>query len=196
MAPSEDSILTNFLVTPSPLPAIISLEEFIELFPKKLRSHPQIKTLYRELQHVRAQDIALVKENIEREIKNGEQQKEELRHAFSSKGVQSLDPQDKMEINMDVQLFGESSAGMPEDTHTLESLTAEMQKATAAMEKEIANTQQECSDIMVELNSVISDLSDLRYGKFNALPGANSTIAEDVVAGLKNLDDACNTQGK
>ncbi|EAS36115.3 centromere-localized protein 2 [Coccidioides immitis RS] len=196
MAPSEESILSNFLISPSPLPRIISLEKFTELFPKKLRSHPQIRTLYRELQHVRAQDIALVKENIEREVKNGEKQKEELRQSYAQRGVSNLDARDKMEIDMDIQLFGQPSTTAPEDAHTLDTILPEMQRAISAVEKEIEATEKECSSILAGITTTVEELSDLRYGKLNNLPGADITIAEDVVKGLNSLEDICNSSMK
>ncbi|WEW60835.1 hypothetical protein PRK78_006323 [Emydomyces testavorans] len=193
MPPSEESILANFLLSPSPLPSIISLEKFAELFPKKLRSHSQIRTLYRELQHIRAQDIALVKENIEKEIKAGERQKEELRKASANRGVSTLDARDRMELGMDIQLFGLPSVPAPEDVHTLETLIPEMERAIVAMEKEIEMTEKESSAILSQLTATVGELSDLRYGKFNTVPGADNTVADEVVRGLNNLEDACNS---
>src|SRR5438034_7982202 len=109
MPPSEESILTNFLLSPSPLRTLIPLEKFTELFPKRLRSHAQIKVLYWELQHLRAQDIDLVRENIAREVKRGERQKEELRTARAATGVAGMDHKDQLEMDMDIQLFGQPS---------------------------------------------------------------------------------------
>ncbi|EEP80285.1 predicted protein [Uncinocarpus reesii 1704] len=196
MAPSEEYILNNFLTSPSPLPRIISLERFAELFPRKLRSHPQIRTLYRELQHIRAQDIALVKENIEREVKTGEKQKEELRQASANKGVSSLSARDKMEIDMDIQLFGQPSAKQQEGVFTLETVLPEMQRAIAAMEEEIETTRQEYSTILSEVTTIVGELSDLRYGKFSTFPGSNDTVADEVLKGLSNLEDICNSSIK
>lgn len=196
MTPSEESILANFLLSPAPLPSVISLEKFADLFPKKLRSHPQVRTLYRELQHIRAQDIALVKENIEREIKNGEKQKEELRQAGANNAVSTLDAKDQMEIDMDIQLFGQPLAKSPEDSHTLQTLIPEMQRAITALEREIEADEKESSATFAQLTTIVGGLSDLRYGKFNTVPGADNTVAEEVVRGLNHLEDVCKSRSK
>ena len=74
----ESSILTNFLLPPAPLSAVISLEKFRELFPSELRESPQVRALYRELQHVRAEQADEVKRNIAAEAKRGERQKRQV----------------------------------------------------------------------------------------------------------------------
>ena len=78
MSPSENSILTNFLLPPAPLPAIISLRQFTELFPRAYQSNPHVKVLYRELQHQRVIDIDDVKRGIAMEVKRGEKQRRQI----------------------------------------------------------------------------------------------------------------------
>lgn len=190
MPPSEESILSNFLLTPSLLPTIISLEKFTELFPAKLRSHPQVKTLYRELQQLRAQDVDLVRENIDRELGRGERQKQELKNAQKSPGVSGMDHQDLLEADMDVHLFGQPSKTAPEHLHSLQSLLPEMQHACSSLEKETETTELETTRILGELNDVVSELSDLRYGKFNKPTGASNSAVEEAIGGLKRLEDA------
>ena len=75
MAPTEATILTTFLLPPAPLPSIISLKAFTELFPKSQQSSPQVKALYRDLQHQRARLIDDVERNIAAEIKRGNAQR-------------------------------------------------------------------------------------------------------------------------
>lgn len=187
MPPTEGSILTNFLLLPSPLPTVISLEKFTELFPRKLRSHPQIRTLYRELQHLRAQDVDLVRQNIEDEIRRGERQKEDLRNAVGKPGVSDLMRDDRMETNMDIQLFGQPSNSSPEDMHSLDTLLPDMERACEAMEGEIEATKAECEEILQQLSVTVDALSDLRYGKL----GKPADFAEEVVTGLRKLEDSC-----
>ncbi|KAK2748856.1 hypothetical protein FQN55_003998 [Onygenales sp. PD_40] len=192
MAPSEESIWTNFLLSPSPLPTIISLEKFTELFPKRLQSHPQIRVLYRELQHIRSQDIDLVRENIDKEIRRGERQKEELRIAKHATGISGMDKHDKMEMDMDVLLFGQPpDASSAENMHTLDSLLPEMENACASIEKEIEATDAEAARIMAELTSVVGELSDLRYGRFNKPAGVATNFVGETIKGLKELESAC-----
>jgi centromere-localized protein 2 len=71
MAPTEQKILTNYLLVPAQLPAIISLDEFVALFPRPLQSSPRIRSLYRDLQSQRNAVIDSVAEQIEAETKQG-----------------------------------------------------------------------------------------------------------------------------
>lgn len=190
MAPSEETILSNFLLAPSPLHMVISLKRFTELFPRRLQSHPQVKVLYRELQQLRAQDIDLVKENVDREIRKGETQKEELRAARAATGVSGMRDSDQREMDIDVQLFGQTSNGATDNRHTLASFLPEMEAACASLEKEIESTETEGASILEELKATVGELSDLRYGKFNKL--SEGEVADEAVAGLRELEDACN----
>ncbi|KAK2768475.1 hypothetical protein FQN54_000330 [Arachnomyces sp. PD_36] len=192
MAPSEETILSNFLLAPSPLHMIISLQKFTELFPKRLRSHPQVRVLYRELQQLRAQDIDLVRENLDRQIRKGETQKEELRAARATTGVSGMRESDHREMDIDVQLFGQSSDQASNNRHTLATFLPEMELACASLEKEIEAAESEGASILEELKSKVGELSDLRYGKFNKLSDTANDVASEAVAGLRELEDACN----
>ena len=75
MAPTEATILSTFLLPPAPLPSIISLKAFTGLFPRNQQSSPKIRTLYRDLQHHRAQLTDAVARNIAAEIKRGNAQR-------------------------------------------------------------------------------------------------------------------------
>ena len=72
MPPTEAGILSDFLIAPAPLPSIISLQKFTDLFPRPQRSNPQIKDLYGELKGKRTLDIEHVKRNIAQEVRRGE----------------------------------------------------------------------------------------------------------------------------
>lgn len=104
MAPTESTILTNFLLPPAPLPTILSLQKFISLFPKTQRSNPQVKSLYRELQHLRALDIDEVKQNIAREVKVGEKQRREVVRARRRADRENIDGSDEREVEMEAQV--------------------------------------------------------------------------------------------
>ena len=71
MAPTESTILANYLLVPAQLPAIISLKEFTELFPRAQQPSPHIRTLYRDLQTQRNALVDAVSANIEDETKRG-----------------------------------------------------------------------------------------------------------------------------
>ena len=76
--PTETSILTTFLIPPSSLPEVISLQRFTDLFPKNNRTHADIPVLYRELQHQRALVVDQIKEDIRAEAKRGERSRREV----------------------------------------------------------------------------------------------------------------------
>lgn len=190
MAPTEESILGNFLLLPAPLPTVISLQKFTELFPKRLRSHPHIRTLYRDLQQVREQDLDRVTENIENQIKQGEQQRAELRKATQRTGVEASNPNEQREIDMDLHLFGQATPASG-DYHSVASLLAEMEVASTNIEHEIADIDQEAASILEKLQSTVGDMSDLRYGKLQGPAGTAEDMASQAIQGLQNLEDLC-----
>lgn len=192
MAPTEEEILTNFLLLPSSLPTIISLEEFTELFPKRLRSHGQIRVLYRELQHVRAQDTDLVRENIDKEIRRGEREKEELQKANATSGIADFGEENRAEMDIDAQLFGQPAYARPENFHTSESFLDEMKNACEAVEHEISFIRAENKRKCDNITSVVGDLSDLRYGKFNKPAGTVSNFVDETIQGLNQLEKSIN----
>jgi centromere-localized protein 2 len=75
MAPTEATILSTFLLPPAPLPSIISLKAFTELFPRSQQSSPQVKALYRDLQQQRARLTDSVARSIAGEVKRGNAQR-------------------------------------------------------------------------------------------------------------------------
>jgi centromere-localized protein 2 len=75
MAPTEATILATFLLNPAPLPTVINLKTFAELFPPSQQKSPHIRTLYRDLQHSRALVTDAVEQNISTEIKRGNAQR-------------------------------------------------------------------------------------------------------------------------
>ncbi|KAJ5476278.1 hypothetical protein N7475_002007 [Penicillium sp. IBT 31633x] len=191
MAPSEESILSSFLLSPAPLPTVISLQKFTELFPKHLRTHPHIRALYRELQQVREQDMDRVNEKIDIEIKQGEQQKAELRKAILARGVEASSSAEQREMDMDIHMFGQTPSAVPGDYHSVASLLAEMEKASASIEHEIAGIDQEAGEILAQINTTVGDMSDLRYGKLQGPAGTAEDMASEAIKGLQNLEDAC-----
>lgn len=193
MAPSETSILSSFLLSPASLPTVISLQQFTELFPKRLRSHPHVRILYRELQETREQDMDTVNGNIDQETKQGERQKEQLRQSLMKNGIDDMDDHDRREMDMDVQLFGQqkTSAASSGEYHSVSSLLSEMESACASIENDMSRTDQDASKVLSELNSTAGDLSDLRYGKMQGPTGNADDAVDQAISGLVNLEDAC-----
>ncbi|KAK1139321.1 hypothetical protein N8T08_001092 [Aspergillus melleus] len=192
MAPSEASILSNFLLTPASLPTVMSLQKFTELFPKRLRSHPHIRVLYRELQQLREQDMDLVNENIDKEIDQGEIQKADLRKAMMEAGVDGLSADDQREMGLDIQLFGQTSTAAPREYHSMPSLLSAMEAACSSIEQDIESVDKDASNLFSELNSTVGELSDLRYGKMQGPAGTTGEeVVNEAIKGLRNLEDAC-----
>jgi len=104
MAPTEGSILSNFLLLPAPLPTFITLQKFAELFPKSQREHPQIKLLYRELQYLRGLQTDEVKRNIAQEVKRGERQQREVVKARRTTEKHEMEDIDGREIEMETEV--------------------------------------------------------------------------------------------
>jgi centromere-localized protein 2 len=191
MAPTEESILSNFLLSPAPLPTVMSLQKFTELFPKRLRNHPHIRTLYRELQQVREQDMDRVNENIDNEIKQGDKQRAEMHKATLASGVEASNGDEQREVDMDLHLFGQAQTAAPEDYHSVDSLLAAMEAATTNIEHEISAIDQEAAAILTQLSTTVGDMSDLRYGKLQGPAGTADDMASEAIKGLQNLEDSC-----
>ena len=104
MAPTEESILSNFLLLPAPLPTFITLSKFTELFPRAQRSNPQIKLLYRELQYLRGLQTDEVKGNIAQEVKTGHKQQKEVAKARRRVERHETEGIDSREIDMEVEV--------------------------------------------------------------------------------------------
>lgn len=75
MAPTEQTILTAFLLAPSSLTTIFTFQSFQALFPRTQQSSPEVKRLYRALQHRRALVTDSVAQNIDDEVERGNSQR-------------------------------------------------------------------------------------------------------------------------
>ncbi|KAJ9663613.1 hypothetical protein H2201_005574 [Coniosporium apollinis] len=195
MAPTEASILSNFLLPPAPLPVIVSLEQFTELFPRSQQSNPQIPVLYRELQHQRAIDIDDVKRNIAAEVRRGEKQQREVIRARRRTDTASVEGLDARGMLMEAELFGSSSKEPASKPHTLETITPEMEQACADVEAELAAMEAEAAAILSDVQTTIGDLSDLRYGRFNKPAGTTDELGAEALDSLKRLETVCNDYG-
>lgn len=102
MAPTETKILSDYLLVPAQLPAIISLQEFIDLFPRSLRPSPQVRNLYRDLQTQRNAVVDSVAAEIEAEAKRGKAMRRVMIKAKREEESQEND--DEAEIERIVRL--------------------------------------------------------------------------------------------
>jgi len=105
MAPSESSILRNFLLPPAPLPVALPFDQFKDLFPRSLQANPEVVALYRELQHQRAIDMDDVKRNVETEVKKGELQQREVLRARKKSQEAEMKDIDQHELVMEAEVF-------------------------------------------------------------------------------------------
>jgi centromere-localized protein 2 len=81
MAPSETSILSNFLLPPAPLPMVVTLAQFRRLFPRPTRDRPAVRALYAELAHQVSLGVDEVKRNIAAEVRRGVALRRQVREA-------------------------------------------------------------------------------------------------------------------
>lgn len=132
-----------------------------------------------------------VNEKIDIEIKQGEQQKAELRKAILARGVEASSSAEQREMDMDIHMFGQTPSTVPGDYHSVASLLAEMEKASANIEHEIAGIDQEAGEILAQINTTVGDMSDLRYGKLQGPARTAEDMASEAIKGLQNLEDAC-----
>lgn len=101
MAPTEATILSNYLLLPARLPAIVSLQEFVAFFPRSQQSSPQVRALYRDLQQQRNALVDAVAHNIEGEVRRGGA----LRRAVAEarREVELEDQDDEIELERSVR---------------------------------------------------------------------------------------------
>ncbi|KAI9849014.1 MAG: hypothetical protein M1837_005905 [Sclerophora amabilis] len=193
MAPNETSILGTFLLTPAPLPTVLSLRKFTDFFPRAQRSNPQIPILYRELQHQRALVLDRVKKNIKAEAKRGEVLSREVSRARqrSEREELGMDGNDLREVGMEIELFGPASNLPQSKPHTYSTLLPEMESACSDLESEISEINIELEVLLKDMKGTVDNLSDLRYGKLSRPSGGADSIGQEVIEGLKSLQRAC-----
>lgn len=102
MAPTESTILANYLLVPAQLPAVVSLKEFTDLFPRAQQSSPLVKRLYRDLQLQRNALIDAVASNIETEAKRAKALRREVLRAKREAEDHEID--DEIDIERAVSL--------------------------------------------------------------------------------------------
>lgn len=86
------------------------------------------------------------------------------------------------------QLFGHES-GVKRATHSLHSVIPELEGAVGALEAEIKRLEEEEAALQESIQQTVGGLSDLRYGKM-----ANSQLRDQVLEGLKSLQEACESK--
>ncbi|KAI0401362.1 Cnl2/NKP2 family protein-domain-containing protein [Xylaria palmicola] len=185
MAPTEATILRNYLLLPSRLPSIISLQEFTALFPKSQQSSPQVRALYRDLQQQRNAVVDAVSTNIDAQVK---QAKALRRTIIRAKKESELEEQDD-EIEIERTLFGSTSATIPPKQHSLQSIIPDLDSAVADIESELQKLEEEESALLESIKQAAGNMSDLRYGRLS-----NSNLPSEVIDGLHGIQETCKRQ--
>jgi centromere-localized protein 2 len=126
MAATEQNILTTFLLTPSSLTTIFTFQSFQALLPSAQRSSPEVKRLYRALQHRRALVTDVVAQNIDDEVERGNSQRRAVVRARRAAERQEPDEEVAVENAVCMPLllrrtslthFERSSSDLPRISH-------------------------------------------------------------------------------
>ncbi|KAF3765451.1 hypothetical protein M406DRAFT_256966 [Cryphonectria parasitica EP155] len=181
MAPTEATILTNYLLVPAQLPAIISLREFTELFPRSQQSSPQIRRLYRDLQTQRNALIDDVAANIEHEARRGKVLRREALRAKREAESQEVDD----EIDVERALYGPASraSGLK---HNISSIIPELDSAVEELDAAVKNLEDEEAELRQSIRQTVGSMSDLRYGRLS-----NAQLSKQVLDGLQTVQETC-----
>ncbi|KAH6606721.1 hypothetical protein Trco_005874 [Trichoderma cornu-damae] len=182
--PTESDILTNYLLQPAPLPSITTFGKFALLFPRPLRNSPQLRSLYRDLQAQRNAVVDAVAASVQDEVKRGAAMRREVLRQRREAEREDVDG----EVEMERALFGHES-GVRGATHSLNSVIPELEGAVGALEAEIKRLEEEEAALQESIQQTVGGLSDLRYGKM-----ANSQLRDDIIDGLKSLQEACESK--
>jgi centromere-localized protein 2 len=70
-----------------------------------------------------------------------------------------------------------------------------MDDAISDVTEEIAALEEESKTLLADVKATIGDLSDLRTGRFSKTPGSGTDLGQDVLEGLKRLEQICNDVG-
>lgn len=82
---------------------------------------------------------------------------------------------------------------MPPDhrRYIISGILPDMEKACRSIEAEIAASEAETASLIKDIENIVGGLSDLRYGRFDKPPGSDLDLREEVLDGLKGLQEAC-----
>ncbi|ERS99259.1 centromere-localized protein 2 [Sporothrix schenckii 1099-18] len=212
MAPTEASILEQFLLAPSQLPTIISLDDFTALFPRTLQSSPQVRALYRDLQRQRSALVDAVAADIDDEVAKGRLlRRYAVRARLRAEAQEDVAGDDELQIEHFVASSapdggdgitagtdtgtatttgagaarGGRGSGGP-SSHSLTSIVPELDDAIRDLEAEIQQLDEEEARLTAAVQQSVGNLSDLRYGRLY-----NPQLPDEVIKGLQNVQATC-----
>ncbi|ROW02597.1 hypothetical protein VPNG_07877 [Cytospora leucostoma] len=194
MAPTESTILANYLLVPSQLPTIISLKEFTGLFPRSQQSSAQVRKLYRDLQNQRNALIDEVLSNIETEVKKGKVLRREVLRARREAEEQEIDDEIDIEraciiqLLIKVQLYGVAS-GVAVSKHNINSIIPELDSSAEELDAAIQSLEKEEAELLQSIKQTVGSMSDLRYGRLS-----NGQLRKQVLEGLQIVQETCGTK--
>lgn len=181
MPPTESNLLTHFLLPPASLPTALPLSKFQTLFPASLQTSPSVKTLYADLHSQKTTDITLLRKNITTETERGKLQIREMRRERRKKDTTTT---------TQTETSRHDERGRGREPHTSTTLLPSLSTAQKAMEAEIAALEKETSQILEEMRITVGDLSDLRYGRFQKTPGADTDLRDEVLEALGKVRES------
>ncbi|KAI1179619.1 Cnl2/NKP2 family protein-domain-containing protein [Nemania sp. FL0916] len=182
MAPTEGTILRNYLLLPSRLPSIISLQEFTALFPKSQHSSPHVRALYRDLQQQRNAVVDAVSASIDAEVK----QAKALRRTIVRTKKESEFEEKDDEIEIERSLFGSTSTTIAPKQHSLQSIIPELDNALLDVESDLKQLEEEEIALLGSIKQAAGNMSDLRYGRLS-----NPNLGSEVIDGLHGIQETC-----
>ncbi|PQE27940.1 cnl2 nkp2 family protein [Rutstroemia sp. NJR-2017a BBW] len=172
--PTEQHLLSTFLLPPAPLPSIISLSSFTALFPPSAQSSPLVRLLYRHLQHQRNQLLDTVSQAIDDEVQRGNA----MRRAVGR--VRRADARGDDDIDGEGRVERAQNTSLPvTQPHSLATIIPEMEAAVADLEDEIRVMEEESEELVQGMRGTVGGLSDLRYGR-----AGDRALGEGVLEGL------------
>ncbi|KAL2260990.1 hypothetical protein VTK26DRAFT_4836 [Humicola hyalothermophila] len=183
--PTEQTILTNYLLVPAQLPAIISLQEFVALFPRALQSSPRIRSLYRDLQSQRNALIDAVAEQIAAEARQGRA----MRRAVVRARREAEAAHEEQDVEVEIERMLGNWSGRPNERHSLATILPDMEGAVSELGAELQLLEEEEAALLASVRQTVGGMSDLRYGRL-----ANSQLPGQVLDGLANLQEICKTK--
>jgi centromere-localized protein 2 len=205
MAPTEAEILENFLLPPAPFQNIITFKEFAALFPRSARDHPELTTLYGEMEEQRSQDIIAVKEGIKSEVKKGKEQKRKIARARRQAEKKQREAFGIEETRLDTKVSGFPIESYPyslgfqkrlssfETDEEYAAFLVEFQDKFQGYEKELladmADMQKEYEQLSKDIFFDISEFSDLKYGRWK--PSVREELGEDAILAIRRFAMLC-----
>lgn len=205
MAPTEASILEQFLLAPAQLPTILSLDDFAALFPRTLQSSPQVRALYRDLQRQRNAVVDAVAAGIDDEVAKGRLlRRYALRARLRAEAQEDAAGDDELQIERFVAAStpgvdgitagvgsgrvrgGGGGGGGGPSSHSLTSIVPELDDAIHDLEAELQQLDEEEARLLAAVQQSVGNLSDLRYGRL-----ANPQLRDQVLEGLQNVQATC-----